>query len=75
MPVSVAYALLSIIAVYAALGVVTAGWLIAGGLGRLDRNAAHAPLRIKALWIPGFVALWPLMIARAFGVQPAEDRS
>ena len=49
-------------------------WLMLSGFGRFDANAAHAPFYVKLLWAPGCLALWPLLLRRAFGAVPVEDR-
>jgi hypothetical protein len=59
---------------YAALGVLVLIALLAGGLKRFGPAAASAPLHVKALLAPGMIALWPVMLARMFGVRPVEDR-
>ena len=62
------------LAAYAALGAVALVLLWSGGLARFDKAAAAAPWRVKLLLAPGMIALWPLLVARAAGVQPREDR-
>jgi hypothetical protein len=52
---------------YAAAGAVFAALMLAVGLRRLDPRAHAAPLRVKALLVPGLVALWPVMLARLAG--------
>jgi len=65
---------LGLLAAYLAAGVLVAVALLLGGLRRIDTAAAAAPMRVKLLLVPGMVALWPLMLRRALGWQPHEDR-
>lgn len=63
------------IGVYGAIGVCVLLLLLAGGLARIDRNAAIAPLRVKLLIAPGLIALWPLVVRRLLGARAPEDGS
>lgn len=63
-----------LLAGYAAVGAVVAGWMLTFALKRVDHNAAIAPFYVKALWVPGLITLWPLVLLRAAGVRPPEDR-
>jgi hypothetical protein len=60
---------------YAGLGLCVAAFLLAGGLKAFDVQAAAAPLRVNLLLVPGMVALWPVLLARAAGWRPREDRA
>jgi len=62
------------VGVYASAGMLVVVWLFAGGLARIDTQAAAAPAHVKALWALGFVALWPALLWRACGGAPPEDR-
>lgn len=59
---------------YALVGALVALWLALFGFSRFDPNAASAPFALKLLWFPGCVALWPILLGRAFGAPPPEDR-
>jgi len=61
-------------ALYGAAGVVTAVFLLAGGLRRLDPAAARGGLGFKLLILPGMVALWPLLLRR-FMRGPVNERN
>jgi hypothetical protein len=65
---------IAVLAAYAAVGIALAMAMLLGGLRRVDSAAAAAPLRVKLLWVPGMIALWPVMLARALGWRPREDR-
>lgn len=65
----------SVLAAYIALGLALAITMLLGGLRRFDPAAAAAPLRVKLLWFPGMAALWPVILARALGRRPIEDRT
>lgn len=59
---------------YVAIGLALAAIMLLVGLRRFDSAAATAPLHVKLMWVPGMVALWPVMLARALGWQPREDQ-
>ncbi|MCZ4316413.1 hypothetical protein O4H66_23675 [Comamonadaceae bacterium G21597-S1] len=65
---------LLVLAAYAAMGLLVACAMLAGGLRRLDAAAAAAPWHVQCLFVPGIVALWPLVLRRARGRRPIEDR-
>ena len=44
------------------------------GLRKLEPAAAAMPLRVRLLILPGLAALWPLVIARSFGLRATENR-
>lgn len=69
-----AIAIWSVLLGYMALGVFALIWLFWGRLARFDEGAAHAPLRVKLMLVPGMLALWPVLLLRSFGVKPPEDR-
>jgi hypothetical protein len=71
---STATAIWLALAGYCALGALVLAWLTAGGMARLDRQAAAAPLQVKVMLAPGLIALWPLVLWRMAGVKPPEDR-
>lgn len=52
---------LLILAVYLSLGIAFAVLFAASGYKKIDKLAATAPLRIRILWMPAAVALWPLL--------------
>ncbi len=60
---------------YAAAGVVFAVCLLLRGLARFDTAAARAGWGFKLLVLPGFVALWPLLLPRLLRGAPAEERN
>jgi hypothetical protein len=74
MPEALAMGFWAAIGFYTLIGVVIASVLSFAGLSRLDPNAAAAPFHVRLLWIPGMIALWPLLLRRAFGAPPPEDR-
>lgn len=63
-----------VLTAYAAIGLAFAAALLLGVLRRVDSVAVAAPLPVKLMWVPGMVALWPVLLARALGWQPREDR-
>ncbi len=73
MPEQAAILFWCVISAYAAIGALVALWLTLFSLKDIDKNAAAAPFGIKLLLAPGLVALWPLMLMRAFRRKPRED--
>ena len=63
------------LAAYAGAGLMVALVLLFGGIGRIDRLAAGAPVRVKLLLLPGLTALWPAIVWRLLGGRPPEDRN
>lgn len=55
---------LLIVGGYLAIGVVFAAAFVASGVKRVDPVAAHAPLRVRLLFLPGSAALWPLLLRK-----------
>lgn len=74
MPEMLALGVWIAIGLYAAAGLLVWLWLAFKGFPRFDANAEHAPFYVKLLWAPGCLAVWPLLLPRAFGAVPAEDR-
>ncbi len=64
-----------VLVVYLVPGLALAVVMLLGGLRRFDEAAAAAPLHVRLLWLPGMTALWPVMLARALGRRPSEDRT
>lgn len=62
------------VAAYAAIGLIVTVALLAGLVARVDPAAATAPIRVKLLWAPGLVALWPAALLRLAGRAAPEDR-
>jgi hypothetical protein len=75
MPEMIAIAIWTAIGLYALMGAPVALWLLLIGFRRFDQNAAAAPLYTRLLWLPGLIALWPLLLRRALGAIPPEDRA
>jgi hypothetical protein len=75
MPETIAREIWAFVGAYALVGAVVAVWLNLAGLRRFDEAAVHAPLGVKLLRLPGFVVLWPLLVRRALGAGPPEDRA
>lgn len=53
--------------VYFGIGLLVAIALACGLVRRFDSLAAEAPWRVKLVLIPGMMALWPLLAAKAIG--------
>jgi hypothetical protein len=64
-------AVLNLVALYAAAGVVFALAFLLAGITRIDNGAKGAGLGFRILILPGLIALWPLMLIRWLsGGQP-----
>ncbi len=61
---SPAQLLLDAVSVYAAVGLVFAVPFVLVGIRRIDKVASHAPLKVRVLFLPGSVALWPVLLAK-----------
>lgn len=59
---------------YLGIGLCVALSTLLFGLRKLEPAAAAMPLRVRLLILPGLTALWPLIIARIFGLRAKEDR-
>lgn len=55
--------LLILIGVYVLVGVGVAVWFVGWGAARRDPGAERAPLRVRVLFGPGAVAVWPVLLA------------
>ncbi len=58
------------LAIYALIGAAFALYFVWRGAPRLDPVAAQAPLRTRIIFIPGALALWPLLLPRAIRGHP-----
>lgn len=52
---------LLLLTVYLLLGFVFALLFAINGYKKIDKVAASAPLRLRLLWMPAAIALWPLL--------------
>ncbi|MEM1323050.1 MAG: hypothetical protein AAGG75_22485 [Bacteroidota bacterium] len=57
----IAQIFLSVLGLYLLMGFLFALWFVNRGASRLDENAASANWKLKALWLPGAMALWPIL--------------
>jgi hypothetical protein len=67
--------LVTLLGVYAALGLVFAVAFVTRGVGRVDPAAREGTWGFRLLIVPGTVALWPLLARRWLGgvaAPPAE---
>ena len=56
--------MLTLLAVYTALGLAFALFFFALGYRRIDPTAAGAGLLVRLIWVPAAIALWPVLILR-----------
>lgn len=64
---NVVQGLLSVLALYVAIGLVVAVPFVLFGIGRVDRAAKGAPWTFRLLVFPGVIAMWPYMLRRWWG--------
>lgn len=60
----------TVLTIYALVGLAFAIAFVARGVARVDPAAAGAPLGFRLLVLPGVAALWPLLAARWLGRRP-----
>lgn len=64
--------ILLILTTYAALGVLFAVPFVLSGVKQLDPVAAATHVAVRLVWLPGAVAVWPLLLSR--GIQNWKPR-
>ncbi len=62
-----------ILLAYLGLGLIFGIAFLLLALRRLDQAATAAPLFVKLAWLPGCMALWPLLLAEWVTSRPPED--
>lgn len=55
---------LVLMGVYALVGAAFAAGFVVRGAGMIDPVAARAPARVRLLFAPGAVALWPILTVK-----------
>lgn len=68
--------LVTLLTVYAAVGLVFAVAFVTKGVGKIDEGAEDGTRGFRVLIFPGAVALWPLLLGRwrrGGGEPPAEN--
>jgi hypothetical protein len=61
---TLAWILVGITGVYAAIGIGFALFFVVRGVGRIDPAAAEGTVGFRVLILPGVAALWPLLMRR-----------
>lgn len=56
--------ILYVIGVYLLVGLVVGLFFVLGGVRGVDPVAAAAPVRVRMLFLPGSVAVWPIVVWR-----------
>jgi len=72
----IAVALLILLGIYLACGLVFAVPFVCAGVKKIDPHAAHGTWGFRLLIIPGTMAFWPLLLWRwikGVKVPPEED--
>jgi hypothetical protein len=74
---AVASAIVTLLGVYLALGLVFAVVFVTAGVGRVDPAARQGTWGFRVLIIPGVAVLWPLLLRRwsAGADRPPEERN
>lgn len=73
---SLAWALVWILQVYAAIGLVFALLFAWFGVAKIDPAAQHGSWGFRLLIVPGAAALWPWLLLRWLrGAPPREERN
>lgn len=57
--------LLAAVGLYLSFGLLFAVWFVSFAVQRLDEAARGAGIGFRLLILPGTVALWPMLLARA----------
>lgn len=55
---------LIVLCVYMCIGTVMAVWFAAKGFGTIDEAAGKATWWVRMVWMPGVVAIWPVLISK-----------
>ncbi len=75
MSLATAELLVTILGLYCAIGLIV-GLLIAFlGLGRVNPDAKGVKTSVRLLFLPGLMALWPLMVMKWIAGAPAEEEA
>jgi hypothetical protein len=63
-------------AAYAVAGLLFAAAFLTRGVGKVDPHAASAGVAVRLAWLPGTLALWPLLLNRwARGIPVPIERT
>lgn len=60
---------LILLGAYALLGAVVGAWFVLRGAGMIDPLAARTGIRVRWIWLPGAVMLWPWVVVRCFATR------
>ena len=55
---------LAFLGIYFLVGLLFGLWFVNKGAGQIDEGAAAAGWGLKLLWLPGSMALWPVLLRR-----------
>ncbi len=69
MTVVFAETILSCVAGYLSIGLITGILFVLFGVGRIDHAAHGANARFRLIILPGFIGLWPIMIIRLLSLR------
>ncbi len=69
----IAWILLSVVGVYAVIGLMFAIFFVTRGVSRIDPAAVGGSIGFRILIIPGVAALWPLMMRRQQARKPPPE--
>ncbi len=54
---------LVLLGAYALIGLLVGVWFVLTGIQSVDASAERAPLRVRLIFLPGAVALWPTVLS------------
>ena len=69
----IAWILISVAGVYAAIGLVFALFFVSRGVSRIDPAAIGGSVGFRVLIVPGVIALWPMLMRRQQEKSPPPE--
>jgi hypothetical protein len=69
----IANAIVLLLGVYAAAGLVFAAAFVIAGIGRIDQVANGSSIGFRLIVLPGAAALWPLLLRRWLNAREEES--
>ena len=68
---TIAQLIVAAFSAYFSLGLIFAVYFLSIGAARLDHSATTAPWIARALWLPGTIALWPILLLKCMSAAKA----
>jgi len=54
----------NLLGIYFLIGLLFSLWFVIRGAAKLDENAVEANWKLKLLWLPAAIALWPILLKK-----------